>query len=60
MKTFALLICLSAVVALSCAAPARIGSGVNLAGMEFGSAKPGTFNTDYTLPTTAEVRSKSF
>ena len=30
-------------------------TGVNLAGAEFGSRLPGTYNTDYTYPTTAEI-----
>jgi endoglucanase len=30
-------------------------TGVNLAGAEFGSQIPGTFGTDYTYPTTAEI-----
>jgi aryl-phospho-beta-D-glucosidase BglC (GH1 family) len=29
--------------------------GVNLAGAEFGSNVPGTFGTDYTYPTHAEI-----
>ena len=29
--------------------------GVNLAGAEFGSRLPGTYGTDYTYPTHAEV-----
>lgn len=50
---------LAVVFAVACAAPAKIGSGVNLAGMDFGQDRPwpGTYDTDYTLPTTAEVRS---
>lgn len=30
-------------------------TGVNLAGAEFGSRLPGTYNSDYTYPTTAEI-----
>ena len=29
--------------------------GVNLAGAEFGSNMPGTFNSDYTYPTASEL-----
>lgn len=58
MKTPLLLaLCVAALVALAAAVPARIGSGVNLAGMEFNAGTlPGKAYTNYVLPSHAEVR----
>lgn len=58
MKTLTLFVlCAFAILALAYAAPARIGSGVNLSGMEFGpSVLPGKAYTNYVLPYTKEVR----
>ena len=61
MKTLLLLaLCVTALVAFASAVPGRIGSGVNLAGMEFNSAAlPGKAYTNYVLPSHAEVRFSS-
>lgn len=50
--------CVLLALALSPALPAAANNtlgGVNLAGAEFGSAVPGTVDSDYTWPTTAEL-----
>lgn len=58
MKIAVLLALCAAAIAVAYAAPARIGSGVNLAAMEFGSSKiPGIAYTNYGVPTAKEVRS---
>lgn len=59
-NTLLLALVAAVVVASAYAAPVRFGSGVNLAGMEFGSAKPGTYDKDYTLPRNTEVRLQQF
>ena len=45
--------CILALLAVRCEAISF--TGVNLAGAEFGSRLPGTYNTDYTYPTAAEI-----
>lgn len=49
-----LAILLASLLAAPAAANNQLG-GVNLAGAEFGSAVPGTLNSDYTWPTTTEL-----
>lgn len=49
------LIFLGICVTSGAASATKLGSGVNLSGLEWGSALPGTLGTDYFSPTQAEI-----